>query len=97
MHIFVLLCFCLKNKSEEPNGKNWNKKILIKKLLDSSLQLFNSAGAMRYGGIEMERIPGSKPIQKSMALSRGMPGILSGKTSSNSDTKGVDPMDGASI
>ena len=49
----------------------------------------NSAGAMRYGGIEIGEVPGIKSIQNSISLSGGRPGNSSGKTSQNSSTTSI--------
>src|SRR5688572_8995791 len=63
------------------------------KSFNCSFNSFNSAGAIRYGGIEIGWVSGRRSIPNSISLSGGIPGNSSGNTSKNSLTTETDSID----
>ena len=90
MHKRRLPSFFLKNNTRAPHG---DVLVLTKPLLNNSsicsFNSYNSAGAIRYGAIEMGSVPGACSISNSISLSSGNPGRSSGNTSKNSFTIGT--------
>src|SRR3954451_9429301 len=95
MHILSVPSFFVMNRTGQPHGDELGRmKHFANKVSSWILSSANSRGAILYGRLEIGAVPGLKSTMNSTALSGGIPGSSSAKTSGKSRTTGISSRSG---
>src|ERR1041384_8352872 len=95
MHILSFPFFFVKNRTGQPHGDELGRmKPFANETSSWALSSANSCGAILYGRLEIGAVPGIRSTMNFTALSGGIPGSSSGKTSGKSRTTGTSSISG---
>src|SRR4051812_44527611 len=96
MHILSVPSFFVMNRTGKPHGDELGRmKPFANETSSWVLSSANSCGAILYGRFEIGAVPGLRSTMNSTALSGGMPGSSSRKTSGKSRTTGISSRSGS--
>src|ERR1044071_906175 len=96
MHILSVQSFFVTSRTGQPHGDELGRmKPFANETSSWALSSANSCGAILYGRLDIGAVPGLRSTMNSTALSGGMPGSSSGKTSRKSRTTGISSRSGS--